>query len=49
MEMYKIIVEWEQGRREITINKNLSINNLIVNLEDEKLEGKVLTHNNARL
>ena len=31
-EMYKIIVEWEQGRREININKNLTINNLTANL-----------------
>ena len=31
-EMYKIIVEWEQGRREIIINKNLTINNLTANL-----------------
>ena len=35
MEMYKIIVEWEQGRREININKNLTINNLTVNLQEE--------------
>ena len=49
MEMYKIIVEWEQGRREININKNLTINNLTVNLQDEEQVGKVLTHNNARL
>ena len=49
MEMYKIIVEWEQGRREININKNLTINNIIVNLQDEEQVGKVLTLNNARL
>ena len=49
MEMYKIIVEWEQGRREININKNLTINNLTVNLQDEEQVGKILTFNNARL
>ena len=49
MEMYKIIVEWEQGRREININKNLTINNLTVNLQDEEQVGKVLTLNNTRL
>ena len=47
--MYRIIIEWEQGKREISINKNLSINNLIVNLKDEELVGKILTHNSIKL
>ena len=37
VEMYKIIVEWDQGRREININKNLTINNLSTNLADADL------------
>ena len=48
-EMYRIIVEWEQGKKEIKINKNLIINNLIANLQDEEQRGKVLSHNNKRL
>ena len=47
--MYRIIVEWEQGKKEIKINKNLIINNLIANLQDEEQRGKVLSHNNKRL
>ena len=47
--MYKIIVEWEQGRMEININKNLTINNLIANLQEEEQIGKALTLNNTRL
>ena len=37
VEKYKIIVEWDQGRREININKNLTINNLSTNLADVDL------------
>ena len=48
-EMYRIIVEWERGKKEIKINKNLIINNLIANLQDEEQMGKVLSHNNKRL
>ena len=48
-EMYKIIVEKEQGRMEININKNLTINNLIANLLDKKQMGQVLTLNNTIL
>ena len=47
--MYRIIVEWEQGKKEIKINKNLIINNLIASLQDEEQMGKVLSHNNKRL
>ena len=35
-EMYRIIVEREQGRIEININKNLTINNLLANLQDSE-------------
>ena len=47
--MYRIIVEREQGRIEININKNLTINNLLANLQDKEKMGHVLTSNNTRL
>ena len=47
--MYKIIVEREQGRMEININKNLTINNLIANLMDKEQMEQVPTLNNVIL
>ena len=48
-EMYRIIVEQDQGRREININKNLTINNLLANLQDKEQTDLILIHNSSRL
>ena len=34
-ELYKIFIERPQGKLEININKNLTINNILANLHDD--------------
>ena len=48
-ELYKIFIERAQGRIEITINKNLTINNILANLQDDGIMDYVLIHNNQTL
>ena len=36
-EIYKIFIERAQGMIEININKNLTINNILANLQDDGL------------
>ena len=36
-ELYKIFIERAQGRTEININKNLTINNILANLHDDEI------------
>ena len=42
--MYRIMIETTDGKQEITINKNLSINNIIANLQPDPNKEKVLTY-----
>ena len=42
--MYSISIETNDGRQEITINKNLTINNIIASLELDPNREEVLTY-----
>ena len=46
MEMYKIYIEDIDGRQEIIINKNLSINNIIASLQLDICNEQALSYNN---
>ena len=48
-EIYKIFIERAQGMIEININKNLKINNILANLQDDGIMDNVLIHNNQTL
>ena len=37
-ELYKIFIEGTQGKLEININKNLTINNILANLQEDRWE-----------
>ena len=49
MEMYKIYIEDIDGRQEIIINKNLSINNIIASLQLDICKEQTLSYNNQPL
>ena len=48
-EMYRISIETIDGRQEITINKNLTINNIIASLQLDSGKEQVLTYKNQPL
>ena len=47
--MYRIRIETIDGRQEITINKNLTINNIIASLQLDLSKEQVLTYEDQPL
>ena len=47
--MYKIRIETTEGRQEITIDKNLTINNIIASLKLDLSKEQVLTYEDQPL
>ena len=48
-EMYSIRIETINGRQDVVINKNLTINNIIASLQLEMSKGQVLTYEDQPL
>ena len=47
--MYRIYIQEESQTMELNINGNLTINNMIANLQRDGQKNQVLTHNNKTL